>query len=171
MSTWYCCQICLLNLPVWLKLKRSGHWFHFLCKIEFRLGLGEEVVEKQKPVKKPISMIMWVNHLSLLPGDPSVNISYNAINSGAGGGLTGLVIEYTTTGDEAQGGGNKVVQKALDIPPGFRITGVRVGYENSNVRSFITQVRPGTGAESSGKHYNPGTGGHPGNSFTNVLPT
>ena len=98
-------------------------------------------MEKQKPVKKPISMIMWVNHLSLLPGDPSVNISYNAINSGVGGGLTGLVIESTTTGEEAQGGGNKVVQKGLDIPPGFRITGVRVGYENSNVRSFITQVR------------------------------
>ena len=51
------------------------------------------------------------------------------------------MIESTTTGDEAQGGGNKVVQKALDIPPGFKITGVRVGYENSNVRSFITQVR------------------------------
>jgi hypothetical protein len=86
-------------------------------------------------------LIMWVNHLSLLPGDPSVKTSFNAVNSTVGGGLTGLVIQSTTTGDEAQGGGNKVVQKALDIPPGFRIIGVRVGYENSNVRSFITQVR------------------------------
>ena len=90
---------------------------------------------KQKPI------IMWINHLSLLPGDPSVKTSYNAVNSGVGGGLTGLVIESTTTGDQAQGGGNKVVQKALDVPPGYLITGVRVGYENSNVRSFITQVR------------------------------
>jgi hypothetical protein len=39
------------------------------------------------------------------------------------------------------GGGNKVVEKALDIPPGFSIKGVRIGYENSNPRSFITQVR------------------------------
>jgi len=97
-------------------------------------------MEKQKPVKKPISLIMWVNHMSLLPGDPSVITSFNAVNSGVGGGLTGLVVQSTTTGDQAQGGGNKVVQKALDIPPGFHVTGVRVGYENSNVRSFITQV-------------------------------
>ena len=96
---------------------------------------------EQKPGTEPVSLIMWVNHFSLLPGDPSVTISYNAVNSGVGGGLTGLVIHSTTTGDEAKGGGNKVVQKALDIPPGFRITGVRVGYENSNVRSYITQVR------------------------------
>jgi hypothetical protein len=98
-------------------------------------------MEKQKPVKKPISLIMWVNHLSLLPGDPSVITSFNAINSGVGGGLSGLIIQSTTTGSEAQGGGIKVVEKGLDVPPGFRITGVRVGYENSNVRSFITQVR------------------------------
>ncbi|MGA3130693.1 MAG: hypothetical protein ABSD59_07825 [Terracidiphilus sp.] len=58
-----------------------------------------------------------------------------------GGGLTGLVIEPTTTSDEAQGGGDKVVQKALDIPPGYQIIGVRVGCENSKVRSYITQVR------------------------------
>ena len=86
-------------------------------------------------------VIMWVNHFSLLPGDPSVITSFNAVNSGVGGGLTGLVIQSTTTGSEAQGGGNKVVEKALDIPPGYVIKGVRVGYENSNVRSFITQVR------------------------------
>jgi hypothetical protein len=84
---------------------------------------------------------MWVNHLSLLPGDPSVVTSFNAINSGVGSGLSGLVIQSTTTGNQGQGGGNKVVEKALDIPPGFQIKGVRVGYENSNVRSFITQVR------------------------------
>lgn len=98
-------------------------------------------MEKSKPVKKPISLIMWVNHLSLLPGDPSVITSFNAINSGVGSGLSGLIIQSTTTGSEAQGGGIKVVEKALDLPPGFRVTGVRVGYENSNVRSFITQVR------------------------------
>jgi hypothetical protein len=93
------------------------------------------VMEKQK------ELIMWVNHFSLLPGDSSVKTSWNAVNSGVGSGLTGLVIESTTTGDVAQGGGNKVVQKAVDIPPDYRIIGVRVGYENSNARSYITQVR------------------------------
>ena len=38
-------------------------------------------------------LIMWVNHFSLLPGDQSVKTSFNAVNSGVGGGLTGLVIQ------------------------------------------------------------------------------
>jgi hypothetical protein len=84
---------------------------------------------------------MWVNHLSLLAGDPSVTTSFNAINSGVGSGLSGLVIQSTTTGSVGAGGGNKVVEKALNIPPGLSIKGVRIGYENSNPRSFITQVR------------------------------
>ena len=47
----------------------------------------------------------------------------------------------TTTGDTAAGGGNKVVEKGLQVPPGFLITGVRVCYELSNPRSFIDQIR------------------------------
>jgi hypothetical protein len=97
----------------------------------------------KKPIHKPkpLSLIMWVNHLSLLPGDPSVVTSFNAVSSGVGGGLSGLVIESKTTGDTGASGGNKVVEKSLDIPPGFRVKAVRVGYENSNTRSYITQVR------------------------------
>ena len=85
--------------------------------------------------------IMWIDHLDLLPGDPSVITSFNAINSGVGGGLSGLIIESNTTGDTAPGGGNKVVETALEVPPGFLIKGVRVCYELSNSRSFITQIR------------------------------
>jgi hypothetical protein len=85
--------------------------------------------------------IMWINHLDLLPGDPSVVTSFNAVSSGVGGGLSGLIIMSTTTGDTATGGGNKVVEKGLQVPPGFLITGVRVCYELSNARSFIDQIR------------------------------
>ncbi len=85
--------------------------------------------------------IMWINHLDLLAGDPSVVTSFNAVNSGVGGGLSGLIIMSTTTGDTATGGGNKVVEKGLQVPPGFSITGVRVCYELSNARSFIDQIR------------------------------
>ncbi len=95
------------------------------------------------PITKPkpkLSLTMWLNHLSLLPGDSSVVTSFDAVSSGVGGGLSGLVIQSTTTGDSS-GGGNKVVEKSLDIPPGFLVKGVRVGYENSNTRSYITQVR------------------------------
>ena len=85
--------------------------------------------------------VMWIDHLALLPGDPSVKTSFNAVNSGVGGGLSGLIIQSTTTGDQAQGGGNKVVETAVEVPPGFQITGVRICFENSNPRSFIEQVR------------------------------
>src|SRR5277367_5154287 len=98
-------------------------------------------IKAAKPKPKPLKMTMWVNHLSLLAGDPSVITSFNAVSSGVGGGLSGLVIESTTTGDTGASGGNKVVEKSLDIPPGFLVKGVRIGHENSSPRSFITQVR------------------------------
>jgi hypothetical protein len=85
--------------------------------------------------------VMWIDHLDLLPGDPSVITSFNAINSGVGSGLSGLIIQSNTTGDTAPGGGNKVVEMGLEVPPGFLIKGVRVCYELSNARSFITQIR------------------------------
>ena len=49
--------------------------------------------------------IMWINNLDFLPGDPSVITSFNSANSGVGGGLSGLIIESTTVGDQAEGGG------------------------------------------------------------------
>ncbi len=85
--------------------------------------------------------VMWINHLDLLPGDPSSTTSFNAINSGVGGGLAGLVIGSSTTGDTAPSGGNKVVWMGTQVPPGFIITGVRTCYELSSARSFITQTR------------------------------
>jgi hypothetical protein len=89
----------------------------------------------------PRKRIMWVNHFDLLPGDPSVTTSFNAVSSGVGSGLTGLVIHSSTTGENAQGGGNKVVHMGLEVPPGYLIRGVRVCYELSNKRSFISQIR------------------------------
>jgi hypothetical protein len=89
----------------------------------------------------PLRKIMWVNHFDLLPGDPSVLTSFNAVSSGVGGGLTGLVIQSTTRGENAQNGGNKVVHMALQVPPGYLIRGVRVCYELTSRRSFISQIR------------------------------
>ena len=91
-----------------------------------------------RPTQKTI---MWINHFDLLPGDPSVTTSFNAVSSGVGGGLTGLVIQSSTTGENAQSGGNKVVHMGLEVPPGYLIKGVRVCYELSNKRSFISQIR------------------------------
>jgi len=88
--------------------------------------------------RKPL---MWINHFDLLPGDASVLTSFDAVSSGVGGGLTGLVIRSTTTGENGASGGNKVVHMALEVPPGFVINGVRVCYELTNKRSFISQIR------------------------------
>jgi hypothetical protein len=85
--------------------------------------------------------VMWINPLALLPGDASVTTSFNAITSGVGGGLSGLVVHSSTTGETASGGGNKVVHVGLQVPPGYLIRGVRVCYELSNARSFISQIR------------------------------
>jgi hypothetical protein len=82
---------------------------------------------------------MWINHFDLLPGDPSVTTTFNAVSSGLG--LTGLVVHSSTTGENASGGGNKVVHMGLEVPPGYLIKGVRVCYQLSNKRSFISQIR------------------------------
>jgi hypothetical protein len=84
---------------------------------------------------------MWVNHFDLLPGDPSVTTSYNAISSGIGGGLTGLVIQSSTVGETAPSGGNKVVHMAVEVPPGYVIKAVRVCYETTSKKTFISQIR------------------------------
>ncbi len=88
---------------------------------------------------QPVETVMWINHLDMLAGDPSVVVSFNAVSSGLG--LSGLIIESTALGDTAPTGGNKVVQKAALVPPGYLVTGVRTCYQLSNARSFITQVR------------------------------
>jgi hypothetical protein len=90
---------------------------------------------------EPVETVMWINHLDMLAGDPSVQVSFNAVSSGVGGGLSGLIIESNAVGDTAPGGGNKVVEKGTLVPPGWLVTGVRTCYELSDARSFISQVR------------------------------
>ncbi len=86
--------------------------------------------------------LVWINHTALLPGDKTVvSTSFNSTSSGVGGGLAGLVIQSSTTGDTDSFNGNKVVWRALEAPPRFLITGVRVCYELSSSGSFISQIR------------------------------
>ncbi len=85
--------------------------------------------------------VMWINHLSFLPGDASVTTSFNAISSGVGGGLSGLIIQSNAVGGTSPNGGNKVIERALEVPPGKIIKGVRLCYELSSNNSFISQIR------------------------------
>ncbi len=84
---------------------------------------------------------MWINHLDFLPGDKDVRLAFNSTSSGIGSRLSGLIINSTTLGDISKEVGDKVVEKGLQVPPGFLIKGVRVCYELSNSRSYITQIR------------------------------
>ena len=79
--------------------------------------------------------VTWLNHLELRPGDPSVTTSHDAVQS------HGLVVTSSTTGEVAQSGGNKVVTMAVHTLPDYLIRGVRVCYELSNTRTFLSQIR------------------------------
>jgi hypothetical protein len=99
-------------------------------------------VDKPEPVPPKV---YWLNHLDFLPGDVSVKTAFNAVTSGVGSGLAGLIVTSTTTGETAAGGGNKVVEMAVEAPLGQRIAGVRVCYEYSTGKkpspTYISQIR------------------------------
>ncbi len=88
--------------------------------------------------------IYWLNHLDFLPGDPSVTTSFRAVSCPGVGGLSGLAINSSTTGEIGIPAGNKVVQKGVPLPPDFLVRGVRVCYEvqeTSSNETFISQIR------------------------------
>src|SRR5438874_1160209 len=64
--------------------------------------------------------LVWINHTALLSGNTTdLTTSFNSTSSGVGGGLAGLVIQSATTGSTFPDGGNKVVWRALEVPPRF----------------------------------------------------
>lgn len=87
--------------------------------------------------------LMWIEHLDLFSGDPTVlTTSFFSTNSGVGGGLSGLIIQSSTVGNLDSNNGNKVVEKSIQVPPRFMIEGVRVCYEWSvGATSNIVQIR------------------------------
>ena len=102
------------------------------------LSARVQQLEAPAPSEKAL---MWVNHFALLPGDADVVTSFNSTTSGVGTGLTGLVIQSSTPGENSVSGGNKVVHMALQVPPGWLLRGVRVCYQLSDPKSFISQIR------------------------------
>ena len=103
----------------------------------------KSVRNNTKATKKPDSthsIIMWINHLDFLPGDKSVRTSFNGNSSGPGPlSLSGLMITSITNGEEGFRG-KKTVEKGLEVPPGYKIKGVRICYELTDSRSFISQI-------------------------------
>lgn len=117
--------------------------FSFLGAIAIALSLimGASLPAISQSLIINPTITVWTNHLDFLPGDPSINTSFNAINSGVGSGLSGLIVTSTTLGSTAPNGGNKVIEKGLDIPPGYLLTGIRLCYQSSNSRTFLSQIR------------------------------
>jgi hypothetical protein len=87
--------------------------------------------------------LVWIDHLNFLSGDTTVlTTSFKSTNSGVGLGLAGLIIQSSTTGNLDSALGNKVVEKAIQVPPNFNVTGVRLCYEwSAGATSQIDQIR------------------------------
>lgn len=149
-------RVNLKNFLLGVVIAASGSVFYAIAAVNFSdFSSGstissKEMNDKLNALKKSVNdteftfpTVMWINHLDFLPGDSSVQTSFRAVSSDVGG-LTGLNIASTTTGETATGGGNKVIEKGLQIPPlptGVNVSGVRICYELSDVRTFISQIR------------------------------
>jgi hypothetical protein len=101
-------------------------------------GFVLEAVKGERPGRE---QLLWLNHYDLLPGDSTVTVTHESTSSGVGGGLTALVVHSSTTGEIDSNGGNKVVLMAVAVPPGFSVTGVRLGYELTSQESHVSQIR------------------------------
>jgi len=121
----------------------AGVATRFLCPAALLLVVATGTVFAQRAPDSPPTnpQVLWINPLALLPGDPSVTTSFNAVSSGIGGGLSGLVIHSSTTGSQASNGGNKVVETGLEVPLGYLLQGVRVCYESTSAETSIVQIR------------------------------
>lgn len=104
-------------------------------------GLGARLDALETAGNAPA--IMWIEHLDFLPGDSTdLTIRFNSTSSGVGDGLAGLMITSASVGDTFPAGGNKVIEKAIQVPPRFTVTGVRLCYEwSADATSNITQIR------------------------------
>jgi hypothetical protein len=123
-----------------IKIERANHFSHLLVLSLTMLALMAcATMGNSASDAEQVEALMWVNHLDLLPGDPSVKTSFTYLQSL--GSVNGLDISSTTTGDIGIPAGNKVVAMGLQVPPGYSITGVRVCYQSSSSSSYITQIR------------------------------
>lgn len=92
----------------------------------------------------PAPQVQWVNHLDLVPGDPTVVTATPLTHPSNSISFQGLLITSSTLGDLDSNNTNKVVFMGLELPKQVKITGVRVCYELSDPGangSFIEQIR------------------------------
>ena len=130
-------SVCVVSRSKFASVALSG-----LCLLFGSLVVPGAAQAKEKG--NGATAVLWIDHLDLVAGDVDVQTSFNSTTSGVGGGLSGLIIKSTTTGDVSTSGGNKVVEKGVQVPPGFSISGVRICYELSAAGasgSFIDQIR------------------------------
>jgi len=122
-----------------MKCSSSVSKFLRICLIGLA-SLGASSAAAESPAHHRTA-VMWINHLDFLPMDGTVSVTSAPGPTAVVHGLSRLVIRSALLGDTGEGGVNKEVLKGLQVPPGFLITGVRVCYELSDPRTFITQIR------------------------------
>jgi hypothetical protein len=94
--------------------------------------LQNQVTQLEQFAPKP--NLLWINHLDLVPGDATV-VAANSSTPPVVGGPSGLVVTApaVVTG--------KNLEMGLQVPPGYKVKGIAICYQDSNAASFISQVQ------------------------------
>ncbi len=71
--------------------------------------------------------VQWINHQDLVTGNANATMTVGS----------GLIIGSSVAPNDV------VVEKGLQVPPNFVVTGVRVCYVSSNAATFISQIQLG----------------------------
>ncbi len=100
------------------------------------LDPGGPAGAKQAPPSPPR---IWLNHLKLLPGDASVQVSRAAAGDPYGG-VAGLVVTSATAGNQGAAGGDKVIWMALQSAPHWYIETLSLCYQVYNTTAEPTSI-------------------------------
>jgi len=123
---------------------RKVETFIIIGVVILMLALGaisQIALAKSKPPPPPPppqtteAFTMWINHLDFLSSDITKVTTTFGVPS-VFSAPSGLILKAGTAGPAPDG----TVEKGLQVPPGFLISGVRVCYQLSNAGSFISQI-------------------------------
>ncbi|MGH2720398.1 MAG: hypothetical protein ACRDJO_02185 [Actinomycetota bacterium] len=92
---------------------------------------AEELVDRVRELGEDL---VWVDHLRLSPAGTGVMVVHDAV----GTGQSGLVVLPRTTGSAGEA---YLLETVLEVPPGFHLRAVRVGFEASSPECCIDLIR------------------------------
>lgn len=92
---------------------------------------AEELVDRVRELSEDL---VWVNHFQLAPAGIGVMVAHDAV----GTGQSGLVVLPRTA---SPAGDEYLLETVLEVPPGFHLRALRVGFEASSPECCIDLIR------------------------------